>query len=172
MKRLPGRRAAVATLAFAGALLAACATHPAPLQGEYLPLTPQQAAAGDRTGAMVRWGGRVIEVEPQSSRTCFTMLSAQLDAQGRPYREQDGSGGRFIACRAGFYDPAVFTEDREVTFTGRIAGYEDARIGEYDYRMPRIDADVVYLWPERSDTQVIMHHPHPYYWHPYGWWWW
>src|SRR5690606_5111171 len=74
--------------------------------------------------------------------------------------------------RARFYDAAVFTEAREVAFTGRIAGYEAARIGEYDYRMPRIDADVVYLWPERSDTQVIMHHPHPYYWHPYGWWWW
>ena len=158
-------------LAFAGALLAGCATHPAPLQGEYLPLTPQQAGAGDHTGAPVRWGGRVIEVEPRADRTCFTMLSAHLDGYGRPYHEQDGSEGRFMACRGGFYDPAVFTGDREVTFTGRIAGYEDARIGEYAYRMPRMDADIVYLWPECDESRVIMHHPHPYYWHPYGWWW-
>ena len=172
MKRSPRRLAAFVALAFAGALLAGCATHPAPLQGEYLPVTPQQAGAGDRTGAPVRWGGRVIAVEPQADRTCFTMLSAHLDSYGRPYREQDGSDGRFMACRGGFYDPAVFTEDREVTFTGRIAGYEDARIGEYNYRMPRIDADVVYLWPEHDDTRVIMHQPHPYLWHSHGWWWW
>lgn len=161
----------LAGVAFAGTLVSGCATHPAPLQGEYLPVTPQQAGAGDHTGAPVRWGGRVISVEPHADRTCFTMLSADLDSHGRPYREQDGSDGRFMACRSGFYDPAVFTEDRQVTFTGRIAGYEDARIGDYAYRMPRMDADIVYLWPERDETRVIMHHPHPYYWHPYGWWW-
>lgn len=170
MKIHRNRLTAFAGLALA-AILAGCATQPSPLQGEYLPVTPQQASAGDHTGAMVRWGGQVIEVEPRADRTCFTMLSSHLDGQGRPYGAQDGSSGRFLACRAGFYDPAVFTEEREVTFTGRITGHEDARIGEYAYRMPRIDADVVYLWPERGQTQVI-HHPHPYYWHPYGIWWW
>src|SRR5690606_5111170 len=107
MKRFPGRLAAVATLTLAGALLAACATHPAPLQGEYLPGTPQQAAAGDRTGAMLRWGGRVIEVEAQASRTCFTVLSAQLGAPGRPQRGQDGRGGRLLRCRPAVYAPAA-----------------------------------------------------------------
>ena len=166
-------RKTLAALAFALAL-AGCATHPAPLQGEYLPSTPQQASTANHTGAMVRWGGRVIEVEPRADRTCFTMLSLPLDGQGRPYHADDGSGGRFQACRQGFYDPAVFSADREVTFAGRISGHEDARIGDYDYRMPRIDADVVYLWPERDETRVIMHHPHPhpYFWHPYGLWWW
>lgn len=160
-----------ASLALAGALLAGCATHPAPLQGDYLPITPQQAAAGDQTGASVRWGGRVIEVDPRATHTCFTVLSAHLDSYGRPYSDNDGSGGRFVACRDGFYDPAVFERDREVTFTGRIGGYEQQRVGEYDYRLPRLDASVVYLWPERDDVRVIMQ-PYPYHWHPYGWWWW
>ena len=164
---------AIAAVALAAAL-AACATHPTPLQGEFLPITPQQAGAGNHTGAMARWGGQVIEVAPHADRTCFTVLSSPLDGQGRPLAADDGSSGRFLACRAGFYDPAVFTEGRSVTFTGRIDGNEDVRIGEYDYRMPRIAAEVVYLWPERDETRVIMHHPHPhpYYWHPYGWWWW
>lgn len=166
-----GHRAMVAVLAVAALLLGACATHPAPLQGEYLPVTPQQASAGHHTGAPVRWGGRVIEVDPQADRTCFTVLSSRLDAYGRPAQAADGSDGRFMACRDGFYDPAVFTDEREVTFTGRIAGHEDTRIGEYNYRLPRMEADVVYLWPERNDTQTIIHHPHPYFWHPYGWWW-
>ena len=44
------------------------------------------------------------------------------------------------------------------------------RIGEYDYRLPRMDADVVYLWPERADVQVIRYEPYPWGWGP-GWWW-
>ena len=44
----------------------------------------------------------------------------------------DATDGRFIACRAGFYDPAVFTEGREVTFMGRVEGVESTRIGEFD----------------------------------------
>ena len=156
------RLTAFAGLALA-AMLAGCATQPSPLQGEYLPVTPQQASAGDHTGAMVRWGGQVIDVEPRADRTCFTMLSSHLDGQGRPYGAQDGSSGRFLACRAGFYDPAVFTEEREVTFTGRIAGHEDARIGEYAYRMPRIDADVVYLWPKRERDLITRPAPWPWW---------
>ncbi|WP_407354481.1 Slp family lipoprotein [Luteimonas sp. R10] len=161
----------LAAASLACLLLAGCVTQPAPLQGDYLAITPEDAAAGDRTGASVRWGGRVVEVEPQADRTCFTMLSTRLDASGRPYGGSDATGGRFIACRTGFYDPAVFEADREVTFTGRIDGYETRRIGEYDYRFPRVTADVVYLWPEREDVRVIVHHdPYPYPWH--GWWWW
>src|SRR3546814_1580673 len=62
------------------------------------------------------------------------MISTRLNANGRPYWATDDTGGRFIACRAGFYDPAVFEKNREVSFTGRIDGYENRRIGGYDYR--------------------------------------
>lgn len=148
--------------------LAACVTAPAPLQGEYAALTPDQAVASTGAGTAVRWGGRIVEVTPEADRTCFQVLSMPLDSSGRPGTHDNRSGGRFIACRAGFYDPALFTSDREITFTGRIAGTETVRVGEYDYRLPRIDADVVYLWPERADVQVIHYEPYP--WGP-GWWW-
>ena len=49
---------------------------------------------------------------------------------------EDGSG-RFIACKAGFYDPAIFLKNRELTVLGRIDGYESRKIGEYDYRHAR-----------------------------------
>lgn len=149
------------------ALLAACATAPTPLQGSFAQITPQEAAAGDRTGAVVRWGGRIVRTEPLADRTCFEMISTQLDAHGRPFWATDEVGGRFIACRAGFYDPALFKPDREVTFTGRIEGYENRRIGEYDYRFPRVAADVVYLWPVRERVDVIER-PVPWPW--WGWW--
>jgi outer membrane lipoprotein len=136
----------------AACLLAACAT-PAPLKGAYSPITPQEAAATDATGAMVRWGGRIVSVDPQAQRTCFEMISLDLLDSGRPRSSGDRTGGRFIACRAGFYDPALFERNREVTFTGRVEGYETRKIGEYDYRFPKVDASVVYLWPERQRVE-------------------
>ncbi len=148
-------------------LLGACASQPKPLQGAYLELTPHDAAQGDRTGTPVRWGGRIVQVEPRPDATCFEMIATRLTVTGRPYWASDDTNGRFIACRAGFYDPAVFEKNREVTFTGRIAGYDNRRIGEYDYRFPRVDADVVYLWPVREQVDVITR-PAPWPW--WGYW--
>ncbi|HZX81768.1 MAG TPA: Slp family lipoprotein [Lysobacter sp.] len=149
------------------AALAACATAPQPLQGEFTAITPREAVDRDSTGAVVRWGGRIVDVEPQANRTCFHMISTRLDVSGRPYWATDDVGGRFIACRTGFYDPAVFERNREVTFTGRVTGYDSRRIGQYDYRLPRVEADVVYLWPVRERVDVIER-PAPWPW--WGWW--
>ncbi len=157
----------LALLAASLALLGACATAPKPLQGAFAPLTPADAAASDHTGAVVRWGGRIVSVEPQANRTCFEMISTRLGDSGRPYWASDDTGGRFLACRTGFYDPALFEKNREVTFTGRIAGYQSRRIGEYEYRFPQVDADVVYLWPVRERVDVIER-PAPWPW--WGWW--
>lgn len=159
----------IAILACAAMLLAACATYPGPLQGQYAGVTPHEAAARDMGGTLVRWGGRIVSVEPQQNRTCFEVISTRLDARGRPYWETDEVAGRFIACRQGFYDPALFQADREVTFTGRLAGYESRKIGGYDYRFPLLEAEVVYLWPVRDRVDVV-HRPYPYYMGS-PWWW-
>ncbi|WP_276530967.1 Slp family lipoprotein [Enterobacter hormaechei] len=53
-------------------------------------------------------------------------------------------------------------------------------MGEYDYRLPKLSADVIYLWPEQRQVDVV---PYPYgpwgpgpygpYWGGYGrWGWW
>ena len=55
---------AVATL-----LLAACASQPKPLQGAFVEITPHAAMDTDQTGAMVRWGGRIVQVEPRADAT-------------------------------------------------------------------------------------------------------
>lgn len=157
----------IVALGLAALLLAACASQPKPLQGEFAQISPQDAVERDSTGAMVRWGGRIVRTEPLANRTCFEMISTRLNSYGRPYWASDDVGGRFIACRTGFYDPALFSANREVTFTGRIEGYENKRIGEYDYRFPRVAADVVYLWPVRERVDVITR-PAPWPW--WGWW--
>jgi outer membrane lipoprotein len=88
---------------------------------------------------------------------------------------EDGSG-RFIACKAGFYDPAIFLKDRELTVLGRIDGYESRKIGDYDYRQPRVAADVVYLWPKARPVDVRYPAPRPWPWYGWdwgpGWWGW
>jgi len=164
--KIPSRR--IIPVALATAMLAACASQPPqPLQGQFTAITPGQAVDHDATNALVRWGGRIVAVEPGENRTCFEMLSTGLDGTGRPYWKTDEIGGRFIACRTGFYDPALFEKNREVTFTGRVDGYENRQIGGYDYRFPRMAADVVYLWPQREYVDV-MTRPGPWPW--WGYW--
>ncbi len=163
------------------ALLSACATAPQPLQGNFPQITPQQAVANTPAGSAVRWGGRIVETQPKQDRTCFQMVAMPLTSSGRPQSSSsDVTQGRFLACRAGFYDPAVFTPGREVTFVGRVEGTDSVRIGEYDYRLPQLAADVIYLWPEVREVDVVVPPPRPYwgpYWGPYRWsgwggWWW
>ena len=74
---------------------------------------------------------------------------------------RDDAQGRFIACRTGFYDPALFEPNREVTFTGRIEGYEKRKVEGYVYDFPRVAADVIYLWPKRERVDVVTRTRHP-----------
>jgi outer membrane lipoprotein len=145
------------------ALLAAgCASAPKPLQGDYAAVLPEQASATLQEGAAVRWGGSIVSVTPGPAGTCMEILGRELSEIARPRARPDESAGRFLACRAGFYDPAIFAPEREITVTGRIDGFEVRRIGEYDYRYPRVAADVIYLWPERRD-ETWYYHPAPFF---------
>ena len=148
--------------------LAGCASPPKPLQGQFSQITPEQAVQRQGLGEVVRWGGRIVMVEPGAQSSCFEIVSAPLTITGRP-QAVDSSLGRFIACRAGFYDPEVFMEGREITISGRVESFETRKVGNYDYRYPRVAAEVVYLWPERRDVDVLMVDP---YYRGYGGWGW
>lgn len=139
------------TLTAAVALaLGGCATVPAPIAGDnFSPVTPQQAVAQNAGGQKVRWGGEIIHVEPRADVTCFEVLARELWADARPNR-RDHSEGRFIACGKGFYDPAVYTKGRDLTVTGTLNGTEQHKVGEYNYTFPQVNADQVYLWPQRD----------------------
>jgi outer membrane lipoprotein len=148
----------LALASFALVMLAGCATAPAPLQGAYVDVLPAAAAERGVAGDRVRWGGQLVAVHNEAAQSCFEVVGKALAYDGRP-QVRDRSEGRFIACRAGFYDPAVFTAGRELTLAGTVTGFETRRIGDYDYRYPRMAADVVYLWPERRDVDVVVERP-------------
>lgn len=138
-------RFAAAGLALAAALaLAGCAALPPPLQGEFAELPPRAAGERDR-GTPVRWGGRLVELQPSGARTCFELIAQPLAANARP-DGSDASLGRFVACRAGDFPASRFRPNREVTVTGRIEGMATTPDGA---QVPRVAADAVVLWPVR-----------------------
>src|SRR5262249_36839351 len=123
-------------------------------------------------GEAVRWGGEIVKARPGRGETCFEVLSKPLDRAARP-RPVDETLGRFVACSAGFYDPAIYAAGRELTVAGTLAETSDRKVGDSQYRFPVVRADAVYLWPKRG--------PRPYYydpwddpfWRPYPYWgWW
>ena len=160
-------------LAAASAALGACATMPQPLQGNYANVTTMAAQQGGAGGTQVRWGGEIIKTEPGPQETCFYILARPLDSQARPKLGSSGENmGRFIACHPGFYDPEVFTRGRELTVTGTLHGTVSRKVGQYEYAYPRVEANVVYLWPKRP---VYVNTPYPPgfydpFWGPWGPW--
>lgn len=157
------------TLAAAIALLGGCASIPQPLAGNYASVSTTSAQQGGAGGSRVRWGGQIIKTEPGQQETCFYLISRPLDAQARPEGGSAGDNeGRFVACRSGFYDPEVFTRGREVTVTGTLHGTVTQKVGDYDYAYPRVDADVVYLWPKRVPMAAYPPGYYDPFWGP-GW---
>lgn len=147
-------------------LASGCATVPEPLGGEYPPLTPEQSGDPD-VGQTVRWGGTIVDTRPGTSETCIEILGRPLDAQARPI-SGDADRGRFLACRDGFEDPAVFESGREMTVVGTLTGFVEGNIGEFRYVYPRVDARTLFLWGERQTLRA--HEPWYYYdpWWPYA----
>jgi outer membrane lipoprotein len=133
--------------------LGACVTAPKPLQGTFPSSNPAEVATD---GNVVRWGGRILDTQPGPDRTCIQVLAFVLDGRARP-RPTDQSAGRFVACSHGFFDPAVFAPDRELTVVGTLGGTQMRRIGEFDYRLPVLEASTLYLWPER--VPVVRYDP-------------
>lgn len=134
-------------------LLSGCASIPAPLAGEFAEFQPNQATERS-VGAQVRWGGSIVATQPGRDETCVEILARDLDRELRPIGG-DNNYGRFLACRSGFQDPAIFTAGRDITVVGRVQDFTEGEIGEFVYRYPRLAAEVIYLWPERPDMIMI-----------------
>lgn len=150
------------TVLVLGTALVGCASTPEELRGGYTGPAPARASEED-IGTAVRWGGRLLEVQPQRDRTCFEILARELDDVARPVANGTQPGRRFLACRDGFDDPAAWPADSDITVVGDISGFETRPIGAYDYRYPVLKLDAAHLWPE---PQTVDPRPLP----PPRWW--
>jgi outer membrane lipoprotein len=171
----PIRRLVAITL---GLALAGCASIPAPIGGSFGARTPADPGPD---GERVRWGGPIVATEPGATETCLEVLARPLGPNARP-NDTDRALGRFLACRGGFIDPAVFAAGREVTVVGRVVGRAPRTLGGFSYDVPRVEAEAIHLWPRRVpfDPRCVdpWHRgpwpwPGPGWWgprHPYWWW--
>lgn len=152
-------------------LASACTTVPEQIQGEFTEVSPARV---DQAvfGSEVRWGGVILSARNTGDQTCFEILSRDLDKYLRPEVE-DETAGRYIACKAGFHDPLVFTKGREVTMTGEIRNIEVRKLDDFDYRYPVLDVDHLVLWEKRRNVVIYRGFHDPWAWHyPYrGWGW-
>ena len=148
--------------------LGGCASMPEDLVGDY-PAPPPSEAESTDVGTAVRWGGRLLGVEPRAERSCFEILARPLDKRARPISDTHETGRRFLACREGFSDPAAFAQGTDITVTGTLTGFQQRAIGEFDYRYPVVAVDALHLWPERQSARLegtaapywwYGHHPH------------
>jgi outer membrane lipoprotein len=145
-------------MAIAALAVSACTTIPEQIQGTYADISPARVDPAV-FGSVVRWGGSIIEAKNEEDSTCFEVLSRDLDKYLRPKLE-DRTSGRFIACKTGFYEPAVFAPGREVTLTGSIRNIEVRQVDDFNYRYPVVDVNELILWELRQDILVI---DQPYY---------
>ena len=122
----------------------------------------------DFLGKTVLWGGVIVKTTNRQEETVLEVRQSELDIEKRP-KNLDSSAGRFIVRQAGFLDPVIYKEGREITIAGEIAGKEALPLGGLQYAYPVILAKEIHLW-EKIDPQS---YPYPYwdyppFWGPYG----
>lgn len=127
-------------------LLAGCAGAPETCFGPVgdQGLTP--AAASDREGEVVTWGGLLVATRNGATATELTVMAYPLDDCGRP-RAGEAPRGRFLVRRQGYLEPLDYHAGRPLTATGRIAAAATC-VGEARPDLPLLDEAVVRLWPD------------------------
>ncbi len=110
----------------------------------------------------------MVATRNEQSKTCFEVMSRELDKYMRPKSSDDTTMGRFIACTEGFHDPEIYQQGREVTVTGQIQSIEERKIEQFDYRYPVVAVTDMVLWQKRK---TVMRYDnfygggyYPYYW--------
>jgi len=147
-------------------MLNACSSHiPAeikqPLENspdiQKIQLNPSQY-----TSHNVRWGGAILHVENKENSSWLSIVGFPLNSYGRPLTSVE-STGRFIAVIDEFLEPLVYTNDRQITFSGTFLKTESHKVGEFSYDYPVIKVEYYYLWP--VETTSDTNHHHPYWWY-------
>ncbi len=139
--------------------LAACVNTPKQLRGEFSDIDPLTYQHNPIPNTPVRWGGIIIKTTPKQEETCIEILGKKTDKSGRPRLQDKYTTGRFIACKPGFYDPAIYKPDRRITVKGVANGLIDGKVGEHPYKYPKVDADTFYLWYDFDYTDRYYRPP-------------
>ena len=123
-------------------LLAGCTAATVPTFG---PLPVIEAQQQRVIGQRVRWGGDIVSVTARADHTCFEVVDRPLDRDARPLAGAP-SDGRFYACTAGFYDPALYASG-QLTVVGCLERPTSKGLVDAGAALPRVATERLYLWP-------------------------
>ncbi len=123
------------------------------------------------TGAMVIWGGSIIQTLNTKEGTDILVLETPLGYEERPEGTRY-SQGRFIAKTASYLDPEVYKPGRRVTVAGEVIGKEAKPLGNTSYTYPVVMIKEIHLWRRYRVYAYPYPYYYPYYWYGPGWWGW
>jgi outer membrane lipoprotein len=110
-------------------------------------------------GALVIWGGIILQTTNEPEGTELTILQTPLDRAGVP-RAAVETEGRFLARAGRFLDPEVWRRGQRVILAGEIEGVESRPLDNATYAYPVLAVKQLHLW-----LPAVMQ---PYY-PSYGW---
>jgi len=162
------------TLVCIGALsgCAVPAANPIPLNIQLPPpgdlqLVETHADPKAHTGATVRWGGNVIQVNHDSAgNALIQVIERRLDAQGRPI-EGSVSDGRFVISATPNVDPQLYARDQLLTVAGTISGGVTTLIGDETQTLPVVQVSEFMVWLPRWRYDPYRAPYWDPYWDPY-----
>lgn len=147
------RLAGTALMGLLLTLLLGCASGP-PISGEGADREPgpREAVAEEALGSTLLWGGVILAIDNQPEATWLEVLAFPLDPRGRPYTQRTPLG-RFFAVEADYLEPADFEPGRQVLVRGTFDAILTGKVGEADYRYPRLEVEALHLWPKGTTTR-------------------
>jgi outer membrane lipoprotein len=153
------RASLIARLLLMSALLLGCA-HAVPPETRRTVdpgVTPEMLFQdpGLLRGKTVMLGGVVISSKNTGEGSYLEILERPLDSRGRP-RDVDVSSGRFLIFSEKYLETAIFSQGREVTVVGEVAGTERRSLGEGQYTYPLIKSKEIYLFSPRQRFPIRL----------------
>lgn len=159
-----------AIIVVAAGLLSGCVSVPSAVQGDFPPLSIQQARQGEIKQS-VRWGGVIAKVSNEEQQSVIEIVAKPLSSSSRPI-DKDQTGGRFLAILPEFVDPLIYEKGREITVVGQLSEVIEGKVGEMKYLYPVVIVTGHYLWQPRSEMKEYhyigpSYWPYPYYYYPH-----
>jgi outer membrane lipoprotein len=118
-------------------------------------------------GAIVIWGGRIVETTNTPGGSEIIVLETPLNGWEEP-GAAEYSPGRFIAQSSDFLDPAIYAPGRRITLAGQVVRGEKRPLGTTEYAYPLVAVKQLHLWPV---PKMQAYEPVDYWpwWRDYGW---
>lgn len=168
---------------FAGLLMLAtlsgCVSYPISkdLQKQAAPLTLGQVTAGPAAaqGAIVIWGGRIVNTINDTNGGSIYVMDLPLDSDGKPI-SYSSTDGRFIAASPGFLDPEAYPYGALITVAGQVERVRTETLQNMQYTYPVLTIRQTRVWPVQTENQYNYYPGYGYYsgYHYPGWYgaWW